>query len=248
MCPVSPEFFRNDDIQIALREGLITDGSPAGRDTAPRRYRGAGRLYDVLSLERLLYARPRSRLLELMAIPVGATVLDVGCGTGLNFPGVLRAIGPTGQLIGVDSSVSMIAAARRRLGTAKHNVKLVVGDATDLLAALDRAEVDRTRIDAVVATFVVSVLDEDAGFWQAVDVLAAQRPLRVGLADIGLADAAPQPARAFYGMLAAMGGANPRRESWTTLVHREPQARHEVFRSGHIHVAVATCTAETASR
>ncbi|MBA3605706.1 MAG: ubiquinone biosynthesis protein, partial [Acidimicrobiia bacterium] len=44
------------------------------------RYGLAGRLYDVVSLEPLLYRRPRARLLELLGPLPGATVVDIGCG------------------------------------------------------------------------------------------------------------------------------------------------------------------------
>lgn len=63
-----------------------------------RRYASAGRVYDAVSLERLLYRRPRRRLLELVDLAPGA-VLDLGCGAGLSFEGILDAIGSNGRLI-----------------------------------------------------------------------------------------------------------------------------------------------------
>lgn len=34
-------------------------------------------------------------------------MLDLGCGTGLNFPLLVAAVGPTGRVIGLDRSVDM---------------------------------------------------------------------------------------------------------------------------------------------
>jgi len=47
------------------------------------------------------------------AIPEGAAVLDVGCGAGLDALVAARRAGPTGRVIGVDFSRSMLSLARR---------------------------------------------------------------------------------------------------------------------------------------
>lgn len=44
----------------------------------------------------------------------GATVLNVGCGTGNNFPLLVPRVGVTGHVIGVDYSAGMLARAERR--------------------------------------------------------------------------------------------------------------------------------------
>jgi ubiquinone/menaquinone biosynthesis C-methylase UbiE len=44
-------------------------------------------------------------------------VLDIACGTGINFEAIEAAIGPTGQLIGVDVSPDMLAIARARVAS-----------------------------------------------------------------------------------------------------------------------------------
>jgi SAM-dependent methyltransferase len=61
----------------------------------------------------------------------GETVLDVGCGTGVHFPAVQPAVGPTGRIVGVDLSPRSLAKARRRVE--RHgwgNIHLVEADAT----------------------------------------------------------------------------------------------------------------------
>jgi ubiquinone/menaquinone biosynthesis C-methylase UbiE len=45
----------------------------------------------------------------MLAPASGSVVLDMGCGTGLNFVGLEEAIGPRGRLIGIDLSSDMLA-------------------------------------------------------------------------------------------------------------------------------------------
>src|SRR5918992_1327660 len=44
------------------------------------------------------------------------TMLDVGCGTGVLIPDVLRALGPAGRYIGFDIHAPSLSWARRRYG------------------------------------------------------------------------------------------------------------------------------------
>jgi SAM-dependent methyltransferase len=46
-------------------------------------------------------------------VPEGATVLDLGCGAGLDSLIAARRVGPTGKVIGVDFSTSMLDRARQ---------------------------------------------------------------------------------------------------------------------------------------
>lgn len=54
-----------------------------------------------------------SNMSVVAEIPEGATVLDLGCGAGLDTLIAARRAGPNGTIIGVDFSVSMLARARR---------------------------------------------------------------------------------------------------------------------------------------
>jgi demethylmenaquinone methyltransferase/2-methoxy-6-polyprenyl-1,4-benzoquinol methylase len=106
-------------------------------DEVARSYDRAAKHYDALSdliFDKLLrLERYRERTVELLGDVAGATVLDVGCGTGLNFPLLVRAVGRSGRVIGLDYSAGMLHEARtrvRRLGL--RNVSLVRGDAVTL--------------------------------------------------------------------------------------------------------------------
>ncbi|KAF0957329.1 GNAT family N-acetyltransferase [Rhodococcus sp. T7] len=80
----------------------------------------------------------RAQALELLDLAPGQTVLEVGCGTGRNFAGVLEKIGPSGQLIGVDQSADMLKHSQAKLdANGWVNVRLIYSSAeTASLAAL----------------------------------------------------------------------------------------------------------------
>jgi SAM-dependent methyltransferase len=70
----------------------------------------------------------------------GERVLDLGTGTGAVAERAALAVGPTGQVIGVDISAEMLARARQRLAADLHNVTFLEGRAEAL--PLDDASVD----------------------------------------------------------------------------------------------------------
>jgi SAM-dependent methyltransferase len=48
------------------------------------------------------------------ALPAGGVAVDVGCGTGRALPALRAAVGPTGQVLGVDITPEMLAVAAER--------------------------------------------------------------------------------------------------------------------------------------
>ena len=56
----------------------------------------------------------RRRVVAMLGLSAGETVLDVACGTGLSIPLLAEAVGPAGQVIGVEVSPDMIELARDR--------------------------------------------------------------------------------------------------------------------------------------
>ena len=62
----------------------------------------------------------------------GEVILDVGCGTGLNFAAIEEGIGPQGRLIGIEPCPEMLALARERVeDSGWRNVTLVAAAAED---------------------------------------------------------------------------------------------------------------------
>lgn len=74
----------------------------------------------------------RKAAIENLNLNTGDTVIDLGCGTGLNFGLLENRIGPTGSLIGVDLSDNMLQQARQRVEkNGWKNVRLVQSDIAD---------------------------------------------------------------------------------------------------------------------
>jgi demethylmenaquinone methyltransferase/2-methoxy-6-polyprenyl-1,4-benzoquinol methylase len=97
------------------------------------------------------HRRYRRRAIEALRLPEGSTVVDIGCGTGLNFALLQEAIGPTGRIIGVDLTPAMLDAARRRADRyGWTNITLVAHDAV----SFDYPQ----GIDGVLATFSLSMM------------------------------------------------------------------------------------------
>lgn len=92
------------------------------------------RLAPIYGLFEWLYGLPlvriRKRSIDALQLKPGDSVLEIGCGSGRNFPLIEERIGPSGTLFGVDLSRGMLARAervvRRRGWT---NIHLTCGDA-----------------------------------------------------------------------------------------------------------------------
>jgi len=126
------------------------------RLAATRRFYGrwAG-LYDAVATRTPGVGSLRARLADRAGLTPGDTVIDLGCGTGANFPHLRERVGAEGRVIGVDVTGPMLARARDRAADWA-NVHVCRGDAADPpLPPTGRA-------DAVVASFLVGMLDDPA--------------------------------------------------------------------------------------
>jgi ubiquinone/menaquinone biosynthesis C-methylase UbiE len=85
----------------------------------------------------------------------GDVVVDIGCGTGLNFAPLQEAVGPEGKIIGVDLTDAMLEQARQR--TIDHgwkNVELVQSDAVQY-------EFPK-QVDGVISAFALTFIPDCA--------------------------------------------------------------------------------------
>jgi demethylmenaquinone methyltransferase/2-methoxy-6-polyprenyl-1,4-benzoquinol methylase len=74
----------------------------------------------------------RRMAVEALGLEPGDTVVEVGCGTGLNFSLLEQAVGNEGKIIGIDISQAMLDRAEERVRAAGwQNVELVRAAASD---------------------------------------------------------------------------------------------------------------------
>lgn len=115
-----------------------------------KRYDLTANLYYLFGYREWTYRRMTVDALQLQP---GATVVEVGCGTGLNFPIYQEAIGPRGKIVGVDLTDAMLAQAQQRVDDHNwHNVDLVQADARNFSFPREA--------DAVVSTYALSLIPE----------------------------------------------------------------------------------------
>lgn len=89
----------------------------------------AVKLYRLLGIK---IGKYRKMTVEALELSHGDTVVEIGCGTGLNFPLVLDAIGPEGKLIGVDITDKMLDQARKKVKEyGWKNVELIQSDSAE---------------------------------------------------------------------------------------------------------------------
>lgn len=89
----------------------------------------------------------KSRSFELLGIGSGHAALDVGCGTGDDARALANRVGPSGRVVGVDSSETAIREAIRRSAGSSAPVEFRVDDALHLSFPAD--EFDGARADRV---------------------------------------------------------------------------------------------------
>jgi demethylmenaquinone methyltransferase/2-methoxy-6-polyprenyl-1,4-benzoquinol methylase len=120
-------------------------------------YRKRAKLYDfsanayyLLGFREFEY---RKIGVEALNLKKGDTVVEIGCGTGLNFSLLRKQIGPKGNIIGVDLTPEMLEEADKRIK--RHgwqNVTLVQSD-----AAVYRFP---NRLDGIISTFALTLVPE----------------------------------------------------------------------------------------
>ncbi|AFZ38215.1 Methyltransferase type 11 (plasmid) [Stanieria cyanosphaera PCC 7437] len=99
------------------------------------------------------YGNYRQKAIASLDLQPGDTVIDLCCGTGLNFPLLEKVIGSEGKIIGVDLTEGMLAQAKQRVeknGWA--NVELVQSDVTFYQFP--------TGVDGIISTWGITLVPE----------------------------------------------------------------------------------------
>jgi len=204
------------------------------------RYTHSAPWYDALSAEPI-YGVGRTRAITALHLQEGSRVLDVGCGTGLNFPLLLEAVGESGQVIGVDRSPEMLEVARRKtVPRPPGNVVLVQADAVHLSRlAVTGSDGSGAPFDAVICTYSLSLMGDWESAWRRASSLV--RPGgRAAIVDVepphGWARLLGPAAR----LACLMGGADINARPWTVLDTTATDVRSWSLRGGHVQVRVGT--------
>ena len=162
-------------------------------------YRKKAKHYDLTSR---LYpapgypqARQRRQAVQALGLRPGDTVVDMACGTGLNFALLEESIGPAGRIVGVDLTDAMLAQASARIRKNEwSNVELIQADAVEFEFP--------ARVDAILSTYALSQVPQcgeviahgaaalsDGGRWAVLDLKVPDRTprwmSRVGTSVVG---------------------------------------------------------------
>lgn len=109
--------------------------------------------------------RVREKAIARLALHPGEVVLDFGCGTGLSFDLLRRAVGSSGHVIGVDVSSSMLARAREKASrNGWTNVTLIEADAEEF-------ELQPESVDALLCLYTHDIMNSRRALEKAVKAL-----------------------------------------------------------------------------
>ncbi|HWI80446.1 class I SAM-dependent methyltransferase [Ramlibacter sp.] len=210
-------------------------GTPLGRRrpdpaAALAQYRRRAQRYD---LELAVFEPIRIEAIAALQLRPGATVLDVGCGTGLSFAPLRERIGPRGHIVGIEQSPDMLALALQRVE--RQHWRHV-----ELVGAPAAAARLRGQADAALFHFTHDILRDDAAI---ANVLAHLRSgARVVSSGLQWAPAWLWPTNAFvalaavYSVTSLEGLARP----WDKLAARLSQLEVRTTWAGGVYIASGT--------
>jgi ubiquinone/menaquinone biosynthesis C-methylase UbiE len=157
-------------------------GHPTRRSQSAnsRQYDRVARFYTVLEPLYLIFPRARRKAVAALNLKAGDVVLEIGAGTGRNFPYLVEAVGTSGTVIAVDASEGMLAEAEKLIARRGwSNVQLLRQDAAQLQVERD--------LDGVLFSLSYSVIPEPrpalARAWERLRPSA-----RVVVMDLGLTE------------------------------------------------------------
>jgi len=190
--------------------------------------------YDLANARR--FAEARAALVRGLDLAPGATVLDLGCGTGASLDRLSEAVGAEGLVIGLEHNPAMLTRARRRVERrGLDNVRLAQADARELdRGRLEAAAGGPVVLDAAVAALLLSVVPDHEEVFERLWALV--RPGGV----CGILAGYPRPGLA--GWLARLedwlAAADQRRPTWELLDRAGATTTRELFAGGAFHVTI----------
>jgi ubiquinone/menaquinone biosynthesis C-methylase UbiE len=113
-------------------------------------YDFSANFYYLIGIREFAYRRVA---VEALKLEQGDTVVEIGCGTGLNFRLLRDRVGAEGKIIGVDLTAEMLSAAHRRIERNRWtNIELVQSDAG--------AYAFPEYVDGIISTFAITLVEE----------------------------------------------------------------------------------------
>lgn len=161
-CVIVPDAFemlacehgeQTQSARTLTRKPAVTLAKTAIRNLYRRRARGYDASDRAFRLFGLNLDRYRREAIAALGLHPGDQVVELGCGTGLNFACVQQRIGPEGRIIGVDLTDAMLDVARARIARERwNNVELVQADVAEWMVP--------DGVSAVYSTLALTLLPE----------------------------------------------------------------------------------------
>ena len=112
-----------------------------------KRYDLTAQLYYLFGFREWAY---RKKAVKKLGLKEGDTVVEIGCGTGLNFSLIQKIIVENGKIIGVDITKEMLNEAEKRVKENNwKNVELINADAAEFVPS--------DSVDGIITSFAISL-------------------------------------------------------------------------------------------
>ena len=193
-------------------------------------------LYDIGSTGS---GRPRREAVDELRLEAGDVVLDIACGTGLNFPFIEAAIGSEGLLIGLDFSSGMLAKAWRKAERREWtNVRLIQADAGTISEELLRDHAGVDRVDKALCTLGFTVIPDWEGAFERSWALVRPSGRYVVM------DWHVKRRNLFSWFLNSISQGDVSRSTWMPLQQKADDYSHRTFVGGNVFVAAGSVPRE----
>jgi SAM-dependent methyltransferase len=91
-----------------------------------------------------------ARSIELLTLAPGERVLDLGCGTGVLLPALAAAVGPNGQVVGLDHNAGFLEESRQRVAAAGFSAVVTFEEADATRLPFPAASFDAVHVERVL--------------------------------------------------------------------------------------------------